>query len=340
MTGSLDGKEDQATMEMSPEEEDGEVWYFGFGPIVHPQVRQRRGLKTSDCQAAVLQDHRLTFAFGGVATVVPQVGFTVHGVVMKLPDMAAWKKLKSFDAGYYVEEEVDVFPYKKEEYDDGDLDDFFAKTTPIQCYAFVLNEFDESCLQRNIVEKKPQERYLRLIADGMVTHGVDETYVGDEIMSCPFIASRKEEEWQSFPHVRDPLPRISFPAYQKLCKRQPKDLYFIVNNLVMKADSIPESNNAVEWMKSHAHGKPDISHLVHQMIVDPRLPYAETEQEMSERHYKWVFNHVFEFLQQADVAAKAVFIVRPSNTRQVCWPNFDTPSLSSLRKSLRASLGK
>lgn len=44
--------------------ENNEIWYFGYGPIAHPQVRARRGASTSHHQGAVIRDHRLTFAFG------------------------------------------------------------------------------------------------------------------------------------------------------------------------------------------------------------------------------------------------------------------------------------
>uniref|UniRef100_A0A7S2VG95 gamma-glutamylcyclotransferase n=1 Tax=Entomoneis paludosa TaxID=265537 RepID=A0A7S2VG95_9STRA len=333
-------KQDEATLEMTPDED---IWYFGFGPIVHEQVRQRRGVSTTHCQAAVLRDHRLTFAFGGVATIVPQMGFMVHGVVMKVTDLEAWEKLKAFDSGYYVHEELDVFPYQRDEYDDGDLDEFFATTQPIQCFGFVMNDFDENVeMDNNKIEKKPQERYLRLIAQGMLDNGVDETYVGDEIMACPFIESRKEEEWYTFPLARTEqrMSKISFEGYQKLCKRKPNELYFIMNqNQVIKADlsGHGDGNPAVEWMKQHAHGKEDITHLIHKMIVDPIVPYAETPDLMTERHYHWAVNHIFDFLLQADVTAKVTFFLTHKSEKN------KTRSISSAARMpsrLRAMLSR
>ena len=63
---------------------------FSFGPMVNPLVRERRGILTYDEQPAILQDYRLTFHFGGVANVVHQRGYEVHGIFMRISNEECW----------------------------------------------------------------------------------------------------------------------------------------------------------------------------------------------------------------------------------------------------------
>mmetsp|Transcript_15715 Transcript_15715/g.34403 ORF Transcript_15715/g.34403 Transcript_15715/m.34403 type:complete len:346 (-) Transcript_15715:158-1195(-) len=311
------------TMELGPEGDDGDIWYFGVGPIVHPQVRMRREIETEMEQPAVLDDHMLTFVYGGIATVIPRRGFQTHGVLMKLKDREAWKKLKAFDAGAYEPEEVDVYAYKQDEYDEGNLEEFYSSRQPVTCYVFVQAEYDESVLEKNVIDKKPQERYLRLIANGMRQYHVYDVYIDDEIMVVPFIDSRKEEDWYTFPYAKKTPPKITLEGYKRMCQKKPNDLFFILGDKVIKLDERPESgNSAAGWLRSHGHGKEDLTHLVHQMIVDPYLPYAKTEEEMTEKHFRWVENHMFDFMQLGNMKGHVVFTLRQGRPRRSLSDSF------------------
>ena len=146
----------------------GGTYYFGYGPMVHPIVRHRRGIEVVEEQPAILRNHRLTFAFGGVASVVPQRGYEIHGIVMKCKTADDWDKLQKSEGGYYATE-LDVHPYgnntaelpvfdpEEEEEDD---------VPPIRAKVFIMLEFDQSKLEKPL-ERIPQERYLRIIAAGM-----------------------------------------------------------------------------------------------------------------------------------------------------------------------------
>ena len=121
-----------------------------------------------------------------------------------------------------------------------------------------MMEYEESRLEKPL-EKKPTERYLGLISSGMARHGVDDTYVQDEIMACPYIPKRPREDWYTFPTANGKeacsLRTIRFAKYQKLCRTAPPTvLYFILHQHVMKI-TLPETsiaeNPAVQWMKSH-----------------------------------------------------------------------------------------
>mmetsp|Transcript_14963 Transcript_14963/g.19589 ORF Transcript_14963/g.19589 Transcript_14963/m.19589 type:complete len:456 (-) Transcript_14963:205-1572(-) len=229
----------------------GEIWYFGYGPICHSQVRMRRGIGTSNEQAAILNDHRLSFAFGGCSTLVPSVGFTIHGVLMKMDSPEDWEKLKEFDSGGYALRELAVYPYMRGEFDLGDEEEFFESKKPVLCHAFVmLDEFDENILETDYLEemeKKPQERYLRLIAQGMMQSGVLPDYVEDEILAVPFLPTLKEDQWHSIPNANQKrkLPKITMEKYQKMCQEMlHEEVYFILRNHVLKLNLMEHSSSS------------------------------------------------------------------------------------------------
>ncbi|CAB9513595.1 expressed unknown protein [Seminavis robusta] len=233
----------------SNDNDDGPIWYFGYGPIVHPSVRQRRGIRVTDEQPAVLRDHRLTFAFGGIASLVAQTGYDIHGIVMRCETESDWEKLKEQEAGFHAAP-VNVHPYRRvanfaydsevcplsPELDDNDDDDDDEDSIvpPIKAYAFVMDEFDKDKLDRPI-EKLPQERYLRLIAAGMYKYNGDEDYIESEIMGVPFSPSRKPHEYLTFPNwnhnneqtkgtvvysaADKTLPSITYSRYKDFCRQ-------------------------------------------------------------------------------------------------------------------------
>ena len=294
-------------MTMAKRREDG-IWYFGYGPIVHPAVRERRKVATSDEQPAILLDHRLTFSYGGIASIIPKCGFDVQGLLMKLRSKEDWERLKEVDSGY-DQRRVQVFPYSSssavtKEDDDNDRPEF-DEGKGILSYVFVMIDFEESILDKP-VEKKPQERYLRLISEGMRTYGVNETYIQDEIMSCPYIPKRAPENWYSFPCQSEKLPVVSMKKYVKMCNVK-DDLFFILHNYVLKLDPRHGENPAAKWIREHAHGKGDVSFQVHQVVVDPDIPWARNPESMTELHCLWAENHVYELFQQAGFSATKVF---------------------------------
>jgi len=124
---------------------------------------------------------------------------------------------------------------------------------------------------------KPQERYLKLMTDGLRAHHVDETYIRDEILTVGYIPSECDSAnasgaYQKFPLATKPhkLPRISLAKYQtKLCNKlcntngntqttttssktrsstsssskHSNSTYFVCNHKVMRVDNSSSSNN-------------------------------------------------------------------------------------------------
>ena len=169
-----------------------------------------------------------------------------------------------------------------------------------------MNDFEESLLDKPI-EIQPQERYLRLILEGMRIYGVDETYIEDEIMACPYVPKLAPEDYRSFPTQSDDLPIITMKKYEKLCRQKTEYLYFILHKYVLKADPHNPGNPAAAWLRVHGHGKGDLSFCVHELLVDPDIPWAGTPEGMTPIHYLWAENQTFEFLQQAGFSATKVF---------------------------------
>jgi hypothetical protein len=379
-------------------------WYFCVGPLVNPAVRDRRRLNSTDHhQAAVLLDYRLIFTHSG-AHVVPKIGYNVHGVVMRVPHDDDWQRIVDVDSGAWQQIPVNVYPYgtKKNHHshhqhqkqkhqsshdddaplepdtnDDDDAvedDDIVAAVCkgrrPIHAYVSIINEYDES-QHGEPLEKKPQERYLRLIAEGMRHHGVDETYVTDEVMSCPFVPKRTPEDWYTFPttfaattatqlhrkkscnddknaqssnseqdHQQQQLPVITMKKYEKLCRKNKKpnsDVYFILHNYVLKMGTHDPQNPIALWIRGLGHGKADLCYTVHQIVVDPDIPWARTRGDMTLLHYAWAEDHVFEVFKLCGTTATKLFCLEEQNTATTTGRTSNSSNSSSLFTSLSSS---
>lgn len=76
------------------------IYYFGYGAMVNPVSRSRRDVETVMEKPAVLNDYRLTFAYGGAGNILKKRGWAVHGVLMECKSEKDWQLLEAFDAGY------------------------------------------------------------------------------------------------------------------------------------------------------------------------------------------------------------------------------------------------
>jgi hypothetical protein len=283
-------------------------WYFGYGPICNGKVRTRRKLNVNNVQAAILPEHRLTFAFGGIASVVPQRGFEVHGVLMQLADEEEWVKLQAFEKGTTAAQELDVFPYNDSNDIDVDGEPIDVDGEPIRCYALIMHDFDEDLLDGPI-EKIPQERYLKLIAQGMREYNVDDDFVLDHIMAVPFSPTRKPQDWHKFAIEKDPVPKISYEKYLRLCgSTKTKHVFFILDKYVFRLGSQADPENPIAaWILDHAHGKADVTFETHKLVVDPDLSFCDNAQELTPQHFQWAENHFYELFEQGGFTATKVF---------------------------------
>lgn len=301
-----------------------DIYYFGYGPICNQIVRKRRGIEVLEVEAAFVPDYRLTFAFGGIANIVKKKGFEVHGVLMKLKSHEDWKKLREHEVGNCHTMRT-VIPYsvvaKQQELSGGSCsedddyhnadDDFNATssmTGAVQAFLIEFPERVDDTLLDAPIERLPQERYLKLVAQGMRQQGVDEDYITDQLEACPFAPMRNPEEYQVFPAAKR-LQKISMVKYERLCERGnvEGDVYFCLGNCVFRLGEHDPENPLAKWFEAHGHGKPDCTFQITQTVIEPSIPEIEDETGVTDLHIAWAENHVVETVAQFGMTATCVY---------------------------------
>ena len=267
-----------------------EIFYFGFGGICSPGLRELRGIETIMTAPAVLNDYRLTFAVAGAPNIIEKRGWEVHGVLMQL-SQKDWDILKEKEAGYDYTL-VDVWTY-------GD------QTRCYRARAFIMNA-NNLKNEELPSDRLPQERFLRIIASGMRHHGVDEDYIENEVMNCPYIPSRKPEEYLRFPSVEDddhPSLRVKTIPVQKYLKQASKKKWFAIGDRVFCIRSeIEEDHPFVMWLRSSFIGHLDVTWTVSRSLFDPDLPRCASNDELTEEHHTWCENMLVDYFSQADIS--------------------------------------
>ena len=370
--------------DITSDDEEAPIYYFGYGAMVNPIARERRGVCTEEAHAALLPNYRLSFASGGVANIHPKAGWEVYGIVMKCASLEDWKILKASSAGYDCIE-VDVFSIKEkapegeaastsvddlskdscccstslaesEDKDEGcaecskntpssgeiiradscsipEEEDGFAQVVkkPIRARVFVMpvdKQESMDCSTRNISDednKLPQERYLRVIASGMVAYGVDQEYINDEIMGVAFIPSRKPEQYLRFPPAKpgSTPPSISQAAWDKEYQRRNakavKSKRASDRNLILfrlgehviqvRGENASPENPFCVWLRDRLQGPADSTWVIVQTYFDPDLPLIATPEEITAVHQAWAENQMMERFEQAGVSATVLFHV-------------------------------
>jgi hypothetical protein len=161
---------------------------------------------------------------------------------------------------------------------------------------------------------RPQERYLTLIRDGLRLHDVDETYIRDEILAVNYISNERDrfgdQNYKTFPSAKSKLPKMSSSKYDKKVEKEPQTTLFVIGTRMMKVDGEPDwANPVVRWLRAVAHGKDDISLLVHKTFVDKdciRIPEVKTAEELTDQHRQWAEHVVFLYLERGGLSATAI----------------------------------
>jgi len=161
---------------------------------------------------------------------------------------------------------------------------------------------------------RPQERYLTLIRDGLRMHDVDETYIRDEILAVNYISNERDrftdQNYNAFSSIKSKLPKMSSSKYDKKIEKEPQTTLFVIGTRMMKVDGEPDcANPVVRWLRAVAHGKDDISLLVHKTFVDKdciRIPEVKTVEELTDQHRLWAEHVVFLYLERGGLTATAI----------------------------------
>jgi len=140
------------------------LWYFGYGSNMNDAIfLTRRQMHPLATQQGRLADHRLTFNLPigpgerGVANVEPAAGVHTWGVLYLLTSEECDRldRTEGVHRGVYERIPITVVP-------DDNAD---------QLPAFTYRS------SRTRPGRKPSARYLRLLVDGAIEHGLPESYV-------------------------------------------------------------------------------------------------------------------------------------------------------------------
>lgn len=282
------------------------LYYFGFGPIINPIVQKRRGLQVTEQQGAMLPEHRLIFSLG-VVNAIKQTGYEIYGVLMKVNHEEDWKKMVDMDSCSDLDE-VYVYPMKKPD------EAVLAKTMIFKDYR------DRGKFDRPADDKLPQERYLRLIANGMRKYKIDPEYIEDQIMGVDFEPTVKPENYKTVPLISDPLPKITYERYQSLCSsNEGADTYVIIGKKVIKIVEREYENPCIKWSRKNGFGKPDMTLYIHLNIIDPDMPMVDTAEELTPAHFAWAENFFCYIVENSNLNAVVMY--------ELCAPGEEGPRI-------------
>eukprot|EP00980_Cylindrotheca_fusiformis_P006089 scaffold1311_cov99-Cylindrotheca_fusiformis.AAC.6 len=293
-----------------PRSAGGSILFFGYGPIVHEMVRNRRNIRTTSVQPAFLDGYRLSFEFGGIANIVRQRGYRVHGVLMTLKSLRDWKKLQSFDLRRRVSQKL-VFHYPEGGYNyDEDEEDEKQEVGCEMAYVISFPEdVQETVLYENpALERLPQEGYLKLLAEGLQQNRICCEYISDEVLNIPFMPDRASDDYFTFPFAPS-VGKISHSTYLTICEKAKVegDLYFVMGDFIFRLGEHDPNNPLAIWIEEHGHGKGDLTYYIQLLLTDPNIPFCERKADVTPCHIAWAENQLVECIHQHGLTAKRVF---------------------------------
>jgi len=253
--------------------------YFGYGAMCNPVSRQRRGIEASNLRAAFLPNFRIDFSVAGVANIVPTPqGPGVHGVLMEFESEEMWAKVIASESGY-ADKEVPVVPY-------GDK-------APIEAHAFYMaGTQEENPAKQQDKEGKPQERYLKIIAQGIREHRVDGDYIQGSILGAGCVMSRKPDGCLSLHTRGGPLPTVPFQEYEKRAESTP--CFLLHDRIVDLVGDLPADDQPlVKFLRVAAIGKPDFTKAILERIYDPDMPDSD--------QWKWAEDQCVDFFNASNM---------------------------------------
>jgi len=202
-----------------------------------------------------------------------------------------------------------------------------ADPNAIKCWTFMVDQETGQSRQEQTSSRgkgktpedvvgKPQERYLKLMTDGLRDHEIDETYIRDEVLSAPYIPNERDRvvdnNYRCFPTAKK-LTKVSSGKYEaKLCNAKDDPTLFVIGTKILKVDGNPpkdSTNLCVRWLRQLAHGQGDITLLVHQTFVDKdclHVPLVDHAEDVTEIHHQWAEHVVFLYLERGGLTATVV----------------------------------
>ncbi|KAL3941565.1 MAG: hypothetical protein SGBAC_004093 [Bacillariaceae sp.] len=286
------------------------VKFFAYGPIVNDLVRKRRNIRTTNLQPAFLDGYRLSFEFGGIANLVRQRGYRVHGVLMTLASLRDLKKMQSCDIRRQVTQRL-VFHYPKNGFVvDEDADDEEAKEEIKSSMAYCIEypEDVEETVSHNdpAIKRLPQEGYLKLIAEGMHQNRICYEFIEDFIYNIPYIPDLAVSDYQKIPSASE-VAKISISTYQDMCDKANGDIYFVLGTSVFMLGTHDPNNPLAKWLEEHGHGRDDVTFFVQIVLMNQALSFCSRRCDVTPIHIAWAENQLVQTIQQHGLEAKKVF---------------------------------
>jgi hypothetical protein len=210
---------------------------------------------------------------------------------MKFKSQKDWDVLLKFEKGYDCID-VQILPYESD--------------TPVIAKAFIL--YPHQYEGKDLPKRLPQERYVRVIAEGMRQAGVDEEYIDYQIMNEPYIPSRKPGNYLTFANQEDKkqkgkLNQVSWKEYKKKGKKMG---WFLVGKRIIQLGKHDPNGAYVAWIMTNLCGEIDCTWVVMQTFYDPDLPECKTMEDAIQLHQEWAENILTVNFEQACLTATAV----------------------------------
>lgn len=265
--------------------------YFAYGAMCNSVSRRRRKIQESFVRPAYLPNFRIDFSLAGVANIIPvseKNNEVVHGVLMEFDSQEMWEKVCQSEIGYAAKQEL-VIPYNNEgKYENSSNKESDTKKKVLAHVFYMSGTQDKSSREENHAKEdqktgkkedsdekvgKPQERYLKVIAEGMRSCGVDESYITNSILGVDCYPSRKPSNYLTFQtNDAEKLPKLTFEEYQKRSTHIP---CFLIGNRIIDLDDkqLPNDDHPlVKFLRAKAIGKSDFTSHLLEVLYDPDLP--------------------------------------------------------------------
>lgn len=275
---------------------------FVYGALSNPISRARRGVQTRSAQPATLQEYQISFGQGGAASLVPKRGWTVHGVLLECATKHDLELLKEIGAKF-DRVQLPVVPYNK---DDDEA---------ILASVYVMSKKQEESYEL------PQERYVRIIGEGLKYHGVDQEYIDYQIMNANYTPNPKE--LLKFQDTKKQHKLL----YSTYLSKSSRHMWFLVGRRVIEIQVPKKTDDPfVMWAKRELVGKADSTWFMLQSMYEPSLPVCTSDDNVTPVHVEWAEHQLVEKFQESNVPAVAIGIVEEETTSNRRRSLFDSLS--------------
>jgi hypothetical protein len=271
-------------------------YYFGYGAMCNPKSRARRKIEGVNFWPALLPNHRIDFSNAGAASVVEtgtskDGGATssvsaalslsdegVHGVLMEFSAEEMWERTQKSEKGYNLKQ-VWVYPYRQDREEDQPHESSFLK--PVLANVFYFSGKAAGC------EGIPQERYLKVISDGMRHHNVCSDYIHRRILSAKCTPVRKPCDYLLLPRDAEPLPTITYHDYVHRAITCTK-CFLLGDAIVDLVGDLPEENAPLmKFLTQMFIGKRDILPHLKEIFYDPDVMDPDTGYCFTQDSFSW-----------------------------------------------------